>query len=137
MAERNKQAITNPIIKLMINILISTAVGFAIFIFLILLFSYVTTKMKNACDYFVLFALISTTLSSFTAGFVAVKRIRKNGLAMGLCTGFILLIFIILVFVIFADFELSQDALLVIPSALLPSALSGVLAVNIEKRARR
>ena len=137
MPKAKNQNKLSPVAKIIIDILVCVLIGLGVFLILVGIFAYSMLKMQTPSENGIALALIATAVSSFIAAFIAVRKIKNNGLAIGLLTGFVLLIFILLILLAFSGFNMSQQTLLLIPAALLPSAVAGIVAVNLRKRIKR
>ena len=113
---------------------VSLIIGISVFLLCVALFSLITLKSPYPKNNSLLQALISVCAASFTASFSYVIRERKNGLISGLIIGFILMLILFAVFIAFSSLKLNESSLLIIPSCLLPSALTGIITVNIKRK---
>ena len=117
-----------------IKIAISSLIGLAVFVFIIsvvaLIFSHTPYPKENLLPY----VLFSSAVSCFFSGFISARKLKKNGLVTGIISGIILTAVFYFIFAVFSSFSLSQSSLLLIPSCILPAAVSGILAVNIKHR---
>lgn len=119
------------------NIVIKTAIGsgvsLVVFFLLALLAGFVLWKNDADINYFkyVIFAL--SAVSGFIGGFVAVRPVRKNGIAFGALSSVVPCAIIILVSVLIAKSSVSVTGWIFIALYILFSAIGGIVAVNKRK----
>lgn len=119
------------------NIVIKTAIGsgvsLVVFFLLALLAGFVL--WKNDADTtsfkYVIFAL--SAVSGFIGGFVAVRPVRKNGIAFGALSSVVPCAVIILASVLVAKSSVSVTGWIFIALYILFSAIGGIVAVNKRK----
>ncbi len=120
----------NPVLKYAAAIII----GIIVYIIITFVFTALIVNTPYPKDNYMLFFIISMSVSSFICSFVFVFRERKNGMISGLIIGVVLSVIMFLFYSVFSSFNLSDSSLLIIPACLLPSAIAGVLAVNIKHK---
>lgn len=119
------------------NIVIKTAIGsgvsLVVFFLLALLAGFVLWKNDADINYFkyVIFAL--SAVSGFIGGFVAVRPVRKNGIAFGALSSVVPCAVIILASVLVAKSSVSVTGWIFIALYILFSAIGGIVAVNKRK----
>lgn len=119
------------------NIAIKTAIGsgvsLVVFFLLALLTGFVLWKNDADTNYFnyVIFAL--SAVSGFVGGFVAVRPVRKNGIAFGALSSVVPCAVIILASVLVAKSSVSVTGWIFIALYILFSAIGGIVAVNKRK----
>ena len=119
------------------NIVIKTAIGsgvsLVVFFLLALLAGFVLWKNDADINSFkyVIFAL--SAVSGFIGGFVAVRPVRKNGIAFGALSSVVPCAVIILASVLIAKSSVSVTGWIFIALYILFSAIGGIVAVNKRK----
>lgn len=119
------------------NIVIKTAIGsgvsLVVFFLLALLAGFVLWKNDADINSFkyVIFAL--SAVSGFIGGFVAVRPVRKNGIAFGALSSVVPCAIIILISVLIAKSSVSVTGWIFIALYILFSAIGGIVAVNKRK----
>ena len=119
------------------NIAIKTAIGsgvsLVVFFLLALLAGFVLWKNDADINSFkyVIFAL--SAVSGFIGGFVAVRPVRKNGIAFGALSSVVPCAVIILASVLVAKNSVSVTGWIFIALYILFSAIGGIVAVNKRK----
>lgn len=119
------------------NIAIKTAIGsgvsLVVFFLLALLAGFVLWKNDADINSFkyVIFAL--SAVSGFIGGFVAVRPVRKNGIAFGALSSVVPCAIIILISVLIAKNSVSVTGWIFIALYILFSAIGGIVAVNKRK----
>lgn len=119
------------------NIAIKTAIGsgvsLVVFFLLALLAGFVLWKNDADINSFkyVIFAL--SAVSGFIGGFVAVRPVRKNGIAFGALSSVVPCAIIILISVLIAKSSVSVTGWIFIALYILFSAIGGIVAVNKRK----
>lgn len=119
------------------NIAIKTAIGsgvsLVVFFLLALLAGFVLWKNDADTNSFkyIIFAL--SAVSGFIGGFVAVRPIRKNGIAFGALSSVVPCAIIILISVLIAKSSVSVTGWIFIALYILFSAIGGIVAVNKRK----
>lgn len=131
---RTKSKVQNNTAK---NIAIKTAIGsgvsLLVFFLLALLAGFVLWKNDADTNSFkyVIFAL--SAVAGFIGGFVAVRPVRKNGIAFGALSSIFPCAVIILASVLIAKSSVSITGWIFIALYILFSAIGGVVAVNKRK----
>ena len=119
------------------NIVIKTAIGsgvsLVVFFLLALLAGFVLWKNDADINSFkyVIFAL--SVVSGFIGGFVAVRPVRKNGIAFGALSSVVPCAVIILASVLIAKSSVAITGWIFIALYILFSAIGGIVAVNKRK----
>lgn len=119
------------------NIAIKTAIGsgvsLVVFFLLALLAGFILWKNDADTNSFkyVIFAL--GAVSGFIGGFVAVRPVRKNGIAFGALSSVVPCAIIILISVLIAKSSVSVTGWIFIALYILFSAIGGIVAVNKRK----
>ena len=127
-----KTRVENSAINTFINVQI-IAVILYIIIFITTSAVGLVADLSNNFDF--IFTLISFAFCSFTTGFYAGLKIRQNGIASGIIYALPMNVIVILISLVFADFEVDYILAVTVAILLISSAVGGILAVN--KRRRR
>ena len=120
----------NPAIKYLTAVIL----GITVFITLNFIFALITVNTPYPKGNSLLYAVISIVLSSFISSFIYCFRQRQNGLVSGLIIGFIFTVIMFFVYTVFSSFKLGENSLLIIPAAIFPAAIAGILAVNLKRK---
>ncbi len=116
-----------------VKALIGSAVGLAGFFVLTLLGSFILWKKDSDTEIFKYIMLVFGALSGFVCGFVAVRPIRKNGIAVGALSALPPYLIIMLVSVLVAKSGIGLIGWILFGVMLLFSAIGGIVAVNKRK----
>ena len=116
-----------------IRTLIGSGVSLIVFFLLALLAGFILWKNDVDTASFKYVILAMSVVSGFVGGFVAVRPIRKNGIAFGALSSVVACAVIILVSVLLTKNAVSITGWIFIALYIMFSAIGGIVAVNKRK----
>ena len=116
------------------KVLFSLLVGLILGIVLLCAFSFVLDQGVLSQSAIPTFALIVTIVVGLVCGFVSAKLWREKGLLAGAVTGCSMFVFLLLLWLLFGERELSVFLLVRFAALVAASCIGGVLGVNHHKR---
>lgn len=108
--------------------------GLAISFVLLFLFSVIVSSANLPQSAIGIFSFVALVLGSFVAGFVSSRIVKKNGLIIGLITGAILFLILIVSSLFVVSESFSVTFLVKALAALLASGIGGILGVNYNRK---
>lgn len=115
-------------------ILSGVGFGICVSLVLLLLFSLIVSSINVPQKLIGALSFISFVFGTWVSGFVSARLVRKNGLVIGMITGAVILLIMLLlgIFVIVEPFSIML--LFKGVAALLSAAFGGILGVNFKHR---
>ena len=119
--------------KSFISVLIGLAIGAGVTLVTLALFSYIYTKLDLGDNSARVLPMISIAISSFLSGLVSAKIYNQKGLILGLITGVTFFIILTAISLLGSTDDFTSATGLKFVLSLIPSAIGGVVGVNIRK----
>lgn len=130
---RTKPQVSGDIRTIAVKILIGSLVSVLMFFVLTALASFLLWKTDADESVYKFVILLIGAFSAFAGGFVAVRPIRKNGIALGTLSTILPYFIVILVSALVAKSGLGVIGWVLLPLQVLFSAIGGIIAVNKRK----
>ncbi len=103
---------------------------------LLIVFTVVQVKQDVSPGTLSIMSYIIGCLGSFSSGFIASRKMRQNGLLMGVVAALTYALFVLLMGLLFFGNTLGVDTLLKVMLYLVLGAFGGIVGVNIRKRSK-
>ncbi|MBR6531517.1 MAG: TIGR04086 family membrane protein [Clostridia bacterium] len=130
---RTKPQVSGDIRTIAVKILIGSLVGVLLFFVLTALASFLLWKTDTDESVYKFVILSVGAFAAFAGGFVAVRPIRKNGIALGTLSTILPYFIVILVSALVAKSGMGAVGWILLPLQILFSAIGGIIAVNKRK----
>lgn len=108
----------------------SSLIGVVIMLGVVLLLSVLMSKVDIPEQVVTVMSSISLCIGAYSAGYIASRRRRQNGLVLGMITGVIVYCLVFFLGVMFAKTSITFNAFTKFIMVLICSAIGGVLGVN-------
>lgn len=129
-------AAVNDTKNIIIKILIGSGVGIAVFFALTVLAAFILLKNDSDMNIYKYIILLTGAVSGFLSGFVAVRPMRKNGIAFGAVSALPVYLVAIIVSIILSRSGIGLIGWILLALMVIFSAVGGVVAVNKRKKTR-
>lgn len=135
--KRNKaSAAVNDTKNIIIKILIGSGVGTAVFFALTALSAFILLQNDSDTPIYKYIMLLAGAISGFLSGFVAVRPLRKNGLAFGSVSALPVYLIAVLVSVLIARSGIGLIGWILLAVMVVFASVGGIVAVNKRKKTR-
>lgn len=135
--KRTKASATvNDTKNIIIKILIGSGVGTAVFFALTALSAFILLQNDSDTPIYKYIMLLAGAISGFLSGFVAVRPLRKNGLAFGSVSALPVYLIAVLVSVLIARSGIGLIGWILLAVMVVFASVGGIVAVNKRKKTR-
>ena len=115
------------------TILKAAVIGMGLSAALLLLFSFLLSKKDIPFEVLPLFTSLLIIISSFLAGYIAAKKLKQRGMAVGAGCG-ALIFLVIALFSLMKSSSVGTLALIKLALSVISGSIGGVLGVNSKKK---
>lgn len=122
--------------NIIIKILIGSGVGTAVFFALTALSAFILLQNDSDTPIYKYIMLLVGAISGFLSGFVAVRPLRKNGLAFGSVSALPVYLIAVLVSVLIARSGIGLIGWILLAVMVVFASVGGIVAVNKRKKTR-
>lgn len=129
-------AAVNDTKNIIIKILIGSGVGTAVFFLLTALSAFILLQNDSDTPIYKYIMLLAGAFSGFLSGFVAVRPLRKNGLAFGSVSALPVYLIAVLVSVLIARSGIGLIGWILFAVMVVFASVGGIVAVNKRKKTR-
>ena len=129
-------ATVNDTKKIIIKILIGSGVGTALFFVLTALSAFILLQNDSDVNSYKYIMLLVGAISGFLSGFVAVRPLRKNGIAFGAVSALPMYLIAIIVSILLSRSGIGLIGWIMLALTMFFSAIGGIVAVNKRKKTR-
>lgn len=135
--KRTKASATvNDTKNIIIKILIGSGVGTAVFFALTALSAFILLQNDSDTPIYKYIILLAGAISGFLSGFVAVRPLRKNGIAFGSVSALPVYLIAVLVSVLIARSGIGLIGWILLAVMVVFASVGGIVAVNKRKKTR-
>jgi putative membrane protein (TIGR04086 family) len=122
--------------NIIIKILIGSGVGTLVFFGLTALAAFILLKNDSDTTIYKYIMLLVGAISGFLSGFIAVRPLRKNGIAFGSVSALPVYLIAVLVSVLMARSGIGIIGWILLPVMVVFASIGGIVAVNKRKKTR-
>lgn len=122
--------------NIIIKILIGSGVGTVVFLGLTALAAFILLKNDSDTTIYKYIMLLVGAISGFLSGFIAVRPLRKNGIAFGSVSALPVYLIAVLVSVLMARSGIGIIGWILLPVMVVFASIGGIVAVNKRKKTR-
>lgn len=122
--------------NIIIKILIGSGVGTVVFFGLTALAAFILLKNDSDTTIYKYIMLLVGAISGFLSGFIAVRPLRKNGIAFGSVSALPVYLIAVLVSVLMARSGIGIIGWILLPVMVVFASIGGIVAVNKRKKTR-
>ncbi len=114
-------------------IMMSVFLSFAVFVFMLIIFSFYIMKTHTQISVLQLFVIIASGISTLFSGFLSSYAIKSKKLIFGMLSGIFVAVCEFLILLCFNNASLTWQVYFLIPVAIITSFVGCLTGINIKK----